>query len=184
MVMQQSKAKAPLRIAALIRVSTEKQEQQGESLQVQKRQITEAVQSLGGKLQGLYGGQEHATQGWERAELDRLLSDATKHRFDGVMVAHADRWSRDNLKSQQGLQILVARRDTPTLDQPTSVEIARNVMNQSICLPSPAVRIDLFYQPDWGYSPLNSRMRGVFWGYGVFSRNPVSGSGRSISCVD
>lgn len=101
-----SKSKAPLRFGALIRVSTEKQAKRGESLSVQRKQIEAAVQSLAGKVHGWYGGAEHATAGFEKKEVDRLLADATRKRFDAVIVATPDRWSRDNLKSQQGLQIL------------------------------------------------------------------------------
>ncbi|MBW3540722.1 MAG: recombinase family protein [Planctomycetes bacterium] len=102
--------KKPLRFAALIRVSTEKQEQQGESLRIQQADIARAVATLGGKIVEHYGGQEHATPGWEHAELDRLLKDARKKRrpFDAVMVQHPDRWSRDNVSSSTGLDLLFA----------------------------------------------------------------------------
>lgn len=98
----------PLRFAALIRVSTEKQAAKGESLRTQAKQIEQAVASLGGKIVARYGGQEHATEGWEKQQLDRLLSDAAKTRrdFDAVMVADASRWSRDNAKSKAGLRTL------------------------------------------------------------------------------
>ena len=96
-----------LRFAALIRVSTEKQEKQGESLRTQERQIKQAVASLGGTIAKTYAGQEHATEGWERHQLDQLLSDAAKkHKpFNAVMVVDASRWSRDNAKSKAGLKV-------------------------------------------------------------------------------
>src|SRR5262249_54894604 len=53
-----------------------------------------------------YGGSEHATPGHEHAEVNRLLSDAAKGKIDAVHVSHPDRWSRDNAKSKQGLEIL------------------------------------------------------------------------------
>jgi site-specific DNA recombinase len=92
-----------LRFAALVRVSTERQEKEGESLRTQRASIQRDVERLGGKVVVWYGGQEHATPGWERAELSRLLADAGKGRFDAVMVAYADRWSRDNAQSKSGL---------------------------------------------------------------------------------
>lgn len=97
-----------LRFAALIRVSTEKQERQGESLRTQSTQIERAVKSLGGVVATRYAGQEHATAGWERQQLDKLLEDAAKARrpFDAVMVADASRWSRDNVRSETGLEHL------------------------------------------------------------------------------
>src|SRR5262245_20727970 len=98
----------PLRFASLIRVSTEIQERQGESLRTQRKQIEKAVEALGGKLVGWYGGQEHATPGWERQQRDKLLADAEKaHRpFDAVIVAHEDRWSRDDTSSGKDLERL------------------------------------------------------------------------------
>jgi site-specific DNA recombinase len=98
----------PLRFAALIRVSSEQQEKRGDSLQVQRQQIDDTVQRLGGAVTIYYSGQEHATPGYERERLDKLLQDASRPRrkFDAVMVADSSRWSRDNLKSEEGLRIL------------------------------------------------------------------------------
>jgi len=95
-----------LRFAALIRVSTEQQEKTGESLKTQRKENESSVKQLGGKIVAWYGGQEHATPGHEKKEVDRLLADAIKGKFDAVIVANADRWSRDNSKSQEGLNLL------------------------------------------------------------------------------
>jgi site-specific DNA recombinase len=95
----------PIRFASLIRVSTERQQRQGESLRVQKTENNKAVDKLGGRIVGTYGGQEHGTRGWEKAEVDRLLADGAKNKFDAVIVHYADRWSRDNLKSEEGLNL-------------------------------------------------------------------------------
>jgi DNA invertase Pin-like site-specific DNA recombinase len=92
-----------LRFAAMVRVSSERQEKQGESLLTQRHSIERDVDKLGGKIFGWYGGQEHATPGWERKEVDRLIADAARSKFDAVIVAYADRWSRDNVKSSEGL---------------------------------------------------------------------------------
>jgi DNA invertase Pin-like site-specific DNA recombinase len=93
-----------IRFGALVRVSTEKQEQQGESLNTQRQSVERDVARLDGTVAGWYGGQEHATPGWEKKEVDRLIADAAKGKFDAVMVAYADRWSRDNAKSAEGLE--------------------------------------------------------------------------------
>jgi len=95
----------PKRFAAFVRVSTVKQSKQGESLEDQRTSIEEAVRALGGEVVEWYGGQEHATAGWEKKEIDRLLRDAKKAHpaFDAIMVAYIDRWSRDNEKSKEGL---------------------------------------------------------------------------------
>ena len=99
----------PLRFAPIVRVSTEQQEKQGESLKTQTVQISQYVKSLNGTIPKhcwQYSGQEHATPGQERTRLDKLLSDSSKGLFDAVIVCDTSRWSRDNLKSKEGLNIL------------------------------------------------------------------------------
>ena len=98
-----------LRFAPIVRVSTEKQEKQGESLTTQKAQIIQYVGLLHGTIPDhcwQYSGQEHATPDQERKRLEKLLSDSDKGIFDAVIVCDASRWSRDNLKSKEGLKIL------------------------------------------------------------------------------
>jgi site-specific DNA recombinase len=98
-----------LRFAALVRVSTESQERQGESLRTQKAEIERSVEAMGGVLIAdpwSYSGQEHSTPGFEREKLDRLLHDASKGIFDAIIVCDASRWSRDNAASKSGLKIL------------------------------------------------------------------------------
>jgi DNA invertase Pin-like site-specific DNA recombinase len=96
----------PLRFASLIRVSTEKQEKEGESLATQRENNGRDVERLGGHIIETYGGQEHATAGWEKKEVNRLLADAGKGKFDAVIVAFHSRWLRDNEKSEAGLDVL------------------------------------------------------------------------------
>ena len=84
-----------LRFAALRRVSTEAQEAEGESLRTQRDQLTQYVAELGGEIASWYGGQEHATEGHEKREIDRLVADAQKGKFNAVIVTTHDRWSRD-----------------------------------------------------------------------------------------
>jgi site-specific DNA recombinase len=97
-----------LRFAPLIRVSTEQQEKK-ESLRTQTEQIKQYVKSLDGTIPDncwVYSGQEHATPDQERKKLDKLLADSGKNKFDAVIVCDASRWSRDNLKSKEGLNVL------------------------------------------------------------------------------
>jgi DNA invertase Pin-like site-specific DNA recombinase len=102
--------KNKIRFAPFIRVSTERQERKGESLQVQKIYINESVEKIGGVIPDYcwerYCGHEHATSDQERKKLDMLLNDASKGIFDAVIVYDASRWSRDNKKSKEGLEIL------------------------------------------------------------------------------
>ena len=106
--MRRSKAEPMLRFAALIRVSTEQQANTGESLRTQRAEIEATVKRLGGTVATWYGGQEHATPGWEKTEIKRLLTDAQKQGrpWDAVIVTNADRWSRDNRSSTAGLEVL------------------------------------------------------------------------------
>src|SRR5688572_4268461 len=96
---------SPLRFAALVRVSTEKQERHGQSLKTQTEDNQRSVRTICGNIVAWYGGHEHGTPGYEKKEVDRLLHDATRGIFDAVIVAYADRWSRDNLKSKEGLAV-------------------------------------------------------------------------------
>jgi DNA invertase Pin-like site-specific DNA recombinase len=95
-----------IRFAPLIRVSSERQERQGESLHTQRKQLESAIAALNGTVYEWYAGQEHATPENERQILERLMQDAKAHKFDAIMVADATRWSRDNGKSKDYLEIL------------------------------------------------------------------------------
>lgn len=98
-----------LRFAPIIRVSTEQQKAKGESLNTQTLQIKEYVSLLGGVVPEscwLYSGQEHATPEQERRILDKLLQDSGNGVFDAVIVCDPSRWSRDNKRSKEGLEIL------------------------------------------------------------------------------
>jgi len=91
-------------------VSTEGQEAQGESLRTQRTQIINYVKTLGGIIPEhcwQYTGQEHATPGQERKKLEKLLVDASKDMFDAVIVCEPSRWSRDNMRNEQGLEVLL-----------------------------------------------------------------------------
>src|SRR6056297_2958802 len=98
-----------LRFAPLIRVSTESQKEKGESLRTQNAQIQQYVKSVGGIIPDncwRYSGQEHATPEQERQKLEQLLEDSANGKFDAVIVCDTSRWSRDNQKSKEGLNIL------------------------------------------------------------------------------
>ena len=83
-----------LRFAPLIRVSTERQADRGESLNTQRKQIEQYVDQLNGTIPKRcwkYSGQEHATVNSERKNLEQLLSDSGKNSFDAVIVVDASR---------------------------------------------------------------------------------------------
>lgn len=93
-----------LRFAVMPRVSTEKQEEKGESLRTQRKALEKDVALLGGRIVAWYGGQEHATGIEERKELKRLLADAGKDHFDAFMVAYAQRWDRGSNEAREVLE--------------------------------------------------------------------------------
>lgn len=98
----------PLRFAPFIRVSSEKQAEQGRSLQDQKAAIIGYVKTLGGTIPEScwkYIGQESATPDTEKRMFNRLLQDAEKGSFNCVIVQHADRLSRDNEQLKRALRI-------------------------------------------------------------------------------
>src|SRR3990172_3882287 len=92
--------------APLVRVSTEKQEKQGESLNNQRTHLKASVERLGGKVYRWYSGQEHATPDQERRILEQLMRDEKENKIDAVIVADISRWSRDNGKSKEYIRLL------------------------------------------------------------------------------
>lgn len=95
-----------LRFARLVRVSTEQQGRKGESLRTQRKRIESIVEMLGGIIVKDYEGQEHASEGYDRAIFNQLLEDAKQKLFDAVMVCDVSRWSRDQIKALEGLRTL------------------------------------------------------------------------------
>jgi site-specific DNA recombinase len=105
--MEAKRALHPLRFAMLCRVSTAGQNGADRTgIPVQKEKLERCVGQLGGTVTKSYIGQESATPDAHRLLLDKLLADAERRRFDAVMVDDVSRWSRDNLKSEQGLKVL------------------------------------------------------------------------------
>lgn len=98
------------RIAALLRVSTEDQEKQGESLDTQRKQILQSVESLGGNRENLvfFSGQEHTfiTGAMERRILRELIDKTSKGEFNVVMVTDVDRLGRDSKVTKDFIRLL------------------------------------------------------------------------------
>ncbi len=114
-----TKSTERLRFAALTRVSTERQEQWGESLRTQRGRIEAAVRKLHGTVVKWYEGQEHATEGHERKQFEAMLRDAEHHRFDALIVDEASRLTRDpranlrliDLFKMNGVRLFVLERE-------------------------------------------------------------------------
>jgi len=99
-----------IRFAPIIRVSTEAQEKKGESLDLQKKQIKSAVESIPGgmipKHCWQYCGQEHATPDQERKLFNKMLADCTDDLFDAIIYAEPTRWARDIEVHARAIKIL------------------------------------------------------------------------------
>jgi len=95
-----------LKFAPLIRVSSEAKAKRGESLNIQRQQIEQAIKTLNGRIYKMYSGQEHATPEQDRKLLTQFMEDAKGKKFDAIMVTDVSRWSRDNMRSKQDLEIL------------------------------------------------------------------------------
>lgn len=95
-----------LRFAILARVSTEGQEKEGTSLEVQQKTLSKCVEMLNGTVVREYIGQESAMGVKERPIFDDLLADCSRNLFDAVMMYDLSRWSRSPEKSRYGLAIL------------------------------------------------------------------------------
>lgn len=83
-----------LRVALYARVSTEAQEDEGQSLSTQVAMMSESVARIGATVAEVYQIQESAMPGSDRPSLTQMLKDASLGRFDAVMVCKMDRLSR------------------------------------------------------------------------------------------
>ena len=92
-----------MRVAIYARVSTADQ-----SCAMQLRELREYIERRGWTAAG-----EYVDSGWSgakasRPELDRLMRDASRRRFDAVLVWKLDRWGRSVAHSIQRIQELIA----------------------------------------------------------------------------
>jgi DNA invertase Pin-like site-specific DNA recombinase len=88
-----------LRFAIYARVSTESQEEEGQSLDTQVKMMVDHVRHLGGTVAKTYRVQESAMPkegeiSISRPSINELFRDVTRHAFDAVMVCKLDRLSR------------------------------------------------------------------------------------------
>jgi DNA invertase Pin-like site-specific DNA recombinase len=95
-----------LRFAAMCRVSTEKQERQGESLRTQRASLLRDVELLSGTITGWYGGQESAVGDYERKEMLRLTVDAGRDKWDAIIICTIDRWDRGSSEAKDAIRAL------------------------------------------------------------------------------
>src|SRR5438034_678151 len=87
-------AEPHLRVALYARVSTESQEEHGESLPAQIATLRADAAALGAVVVKTYPTQESAMPGHQRPSITRLLKDAANGEFDAVMICKMDRLAR------------------------------------------------------------------------------------------
>jgi DNA invertase Pin-like site-specific DNA recombinase len=92
-----------IRFAGWVRVSTDEQEQKGSSLEVQRQQITEAVERLGGSVVKWYGGQETGLDG-PRPKFMQMLAACSSGTFDAVICLNGSRYARGPLNGLLGIK--------------------------------------------------------------------------------
>ena len=83
-----------IRLALYARVSTEAQEEEGQSLETQISMMREASSRMNASIAKVYRIQESAMPGSERQSLTAMLRDASNGLFDAVMVVKMDRLAR------------------------------------------------------------------------------------------
>jgi DNA invertase Pin-like site-specific DNA recombinase len=83
-----------LRFAIYARVSTEAQEDEGQSLSTQVSMMRDVILRMGAVVAEVYQVQESAMPDRDRPSLTRLLKDAAAGHFDAVIVCKMDRLSR------------------------------------------------------------------------------------------
>ena len=138
-----------LRFAPLIRVSTESQERQSESLRSQETRIKDSVRYLGGTIPEYawkYCGQEHSTPGFERKLFDQLIADCSKDLFDAIIVDDVSRWGRDVVKSKTTLEIL----------KKNNVKLFTGTMEVNLFHPDPMFTFDMQVQVAEHYAQTRS----------------------------
>ena len=84
-------------VALYIRVSTEEQVKHGYSLQAQKERLLEYCKSHNYKVVDIYAdeGKSARSKLKSRTELQRLINDVEKHKFDLIVFWRLDRWFRN-----------------------------------------------------------------------------------------
>lgn len=81
-------------MAAYLRVSTEEQAREGLSLDAQDQRIRAFAASQGWEVTAVYRDDGYSGKDLRRPEIQRLVSDASLHRYDVVLVWRLDRLSR------------------------------------------------------------------------------------------
>ena len=110
-IKSEKRERVPLkkRFAILCRVSTEKQEEKGESLSLQEKQLKDNVKRLGGIIPKghIYSSKEHSSIGYDRKTLNKMLNNAKAGiYFDAVMVADHTRLGRNSKISRESIEKL------------------------------------------------------------------------------
>ncbi len=88
------KLKSVTKAAAYIRVSTDEQAAEGQSLDNQHSRINSYAESQGWDLTNVYREEGYSGKTIHRPELSRLISDVKAHKIDIVLIYRVDRLTR------------------------------------------------------------------------------------------
>ncbi|MBC7115402.1 MAG: recombinase family protein [Archaeoglobi archaeon] len=96
-----------MRCAIYARVSTEEQKKNGISIDAQVEFLRRWVQLDGYEVVDEYIDEGYSGGSLERPELQRLIEDVKKRRFDFILVYHNDRLSRDTKQALDLIQLFL-----------------------------------------------------------------------------
>lgn len=82
------------RVAIYIRVSTEEQALNGDSIEAQRSELREFAKKSGYKIVDYYIDDGYTATNLKRPNLTRLLEDVSKNKIDMILFTKIDRWSR------------------------------------------------------------------------------------------
>jgi site-specific DNA recombinase len=86
-----------MRVALYVRVSTERQVEQGHSIDAQKDRLMDYVKSQGWEIADFYIDDGYSAKDLNRPQMQRLLKDASEKKFDVILVYRLDRLVRSVL---------------------------------------------------------------------------------------
>jgi hypothetical protein len=96
-----------LRFATFVRVSTEGQFDKG-ATDAQLKAVNAAVKKLGGKVVHAFEGHEHATEGYEKRDFQKLLKPAERKKIDAVMFYDSSRFPRSQSEGAEAVGVFRA----------------------------------------------------------------------------
>lgn len=96
----------PLNVALYIRVSTDRQAKEGDSLEAQEEALRTYAKEHGYIIYDLYIDGGESGQKFNRTNFQRMLNDVRNHRLDMILMTKLDRWFRNPADFYKTAEIL------------------------------------------------------------------------------